>query len=318
MIPKKHNFILLLFLLGSLSVLAQVKIGDNPSQINQNSLLELESSNKVLVLSRLTSLQMNAITPLHGALVYNIDEKCVFMFEGVSWKSLCGKGTAVTTSVIQPTLNNKGDIWVNNSKTRNIVSIWDGTTWIPLNSNPKSGAGNPNTQVNLNPIIGDLYVDETNGDIYIYNGTSWANNTANSKVSAVNGLTLAAGNTIELGGPLIKATTLQTGSTNTLAITGLIKTVDAVANEIVVVDKATGVLKKIEASALLREEEIVLIATEGQNQFSPPYSITNPKQIDVYRNGVRIKFSVVNANTIELEPAAVCYKNDEVRIVQFY
>ena len=317
MVIGKYNFLLLL-LVGSFSVFSQVKIGDNPSVINPNSLLELESSNKVLVLSRLTSAQMNAITPLNGALVYNIDEKCIYMFQGVSWRSLCDNGTSVTTSTTQPTVNNKGDIWINNSTPRNIISLWDGSNWLPINSNPKSGAGDPNSLSTLNPKIGDIYVDETNGDIYIYNGTSWANNTSSNKVSVANGLTIDAANKIELGGALTKATTLATNATNTLAITGLEKTVAVDANEIVVIDKSTGILKKMEASALLREEEIVVTATNGQVQFSPPYPIVNPKQIDVYRNGVRIAFTVVDTTTIELEPEAICYLGDKIRIVQFY
>lgn len=317
MVIGKYNFLLLL-LVGSFSVFSQVKIGDNPSVINPNSLLELESSNKVLVLSRLTSAQMNAITPLNGALVYNIDEKCIYMFQGVSWRSLCDNGTSVTTSTTQPTVNNKGDIWINNSTPRNIISLWDGSNWLPINSNPKSGVGDPNSLSTLNPKIGDIYVDETNGDIYIYNGTSWANNTSSNKVSVANGLTIDAANKIELGGALTKATTLATNATNTLAITGLEKTVAVDANEIVVVDKSTGILKKMEASNLLREEEIVVTATNGQIQFSPPYPIVNPKQIDVYRNGVRIAFTVVDTTTIELEPEAICYLGDKIRIVQFY
>lgn len=317
MVIGKYNFLLLL-LVGSFSVFSQVKIGDNPSVINPNSLLELESSNKVLVLSRLTSAQMNAITPLNGALVYNIDEKCIYMFQGVSWRSLCDNGTSVTTSTTQPTVNNKGDIWINNSTPRNIISLWDGSNWLPINSNPKSGVGDPNSLSTLNPKIGDIYVDETNGDIYIYNGTSWANNTSSNKVSVANGLTIDAANKIELGGALTKATTLTTNATNTLAITGLEKTVAVDANEIVVVDKSTGILKKMEASNLLREEEIVVTATNGQIQFSPPYPIVNPKQIDVYRNGVRIAFTVVDTTTIELEPEAICYLGDKIRIVQFY
>ena len=317
MVIGKYNFLLLL-LVGSFSVFSQVKIGDNPSVINPNSLLELESSNKALVLSRLTSAQINAITPLYGALVYNIDEKCIYMFQGVSWRSLCDNGTSVTTSTTQPTVNNKGDIWINNSTPRNIISLWDGSNWLPINSNPKSGAGDPNSLSTLNPKIGDIYVDETNGDIYIYNGTSWANNTSSNKVSVANGLTIDAANKIELGGALTKATTLATNATNTLAITGLEKTVAVDANEIVVIDKSTGILKKMEASALLREEEIVVTATNGQVQFSPPYPIVNPKQIDVYRNGVRIAFTVVDTTTIELEPEAICYLGDKIRIVQFY
>ena len=313
---KKLVFIILSIV--SLTAFAQVKVGDNPSQIDSNSLLELESSDKVLVLSRLTTVQMEAIQPLYGALVYNIDEKCIFMFEGTSWKSLCSEGTKVTTSTTSPTLNNIGDIWVDNSTSRNVSSVWDGNNWIPLNSNPKSGAGDPSSQSILNPDAGDIYVNESNGDIYTFNGTDWINNTANSTVSVTNGLTKTAGNTIELGGALVKETQIETDATNTLAITGLETDTDVSNNQVVVVDQSTGVLKKMNASSLLREEEIIIVASQGQSQFATPHPITNIKHIDVYRNGVRIKFTAVSSTLVEVEPEAVCYKDDEIRIVQFY
>ena len=84
---------ILLFLILSMSVFGQVKIGNNPSQIDQYSLLELESSNKVFVLSRMSTTEMNAVEPLQGAMVYNLDDKCIYVFQGTSWKSLCNSGS---------------------------------------------------------------------------------------------------------------------------------------------------------------------------------------------------------------------------------
>ena len=78
-----------IFLSLSFFSYSQVKVGSNPNLINQNSLLELESSDKVLVVTRLTNTQMNAITPLNGALVYNTDENCLFQFRNNVWVSLC-------------------------------------------------------------------------------------------------------------------------------------------------------------------------------------------------------------------------------------
>ncbi|TYP71038.1 hypothetical protein, partial [Aquimarina intermedia] len=86
---KFNTTLLLLIFLNLTAAVAQVKIGDNPNQIDANSLLELESSNKVLVLSRVSTTQMNAITPLNGALVYNTDQDCVYQYTGSTWESLC-------------------------------------------------------------------------------------------------------------------------------------------------------------------------------------------------------------------------------------
>ncbi|NNC34364.1 MAG: hypothetical protein HKO09_05780, partial [Croceitalea sp.] len=71
--------------------ISQVKIGDSPQNIDPASVLELESNSKVLVITRVTTNQMNAIDPLRGALVYNTDEGCVFYFNGSSWLNLCAE-----------------------------------------------------------------------------------------------------------------------------------------------------------------------------------------------------------------------------------
>jgi len=70
-------------------VFAQVKIGENPQDIDQNSVLELESTTKTLVVTRITTAQMNAITPLEGAIAYNTDEDCLFQYNNNAWNSLC-------------------------------------------------------------------------------------------------------------------------------------------------------------------------------------------------------------------------------------
>jgi len=86
----------------------------------------------------------------------------------------------------------------------------------------------------------------------------------------------------------------------------------------ITINETTGVLNRTPLSSLVQKEEIVIVANDGQNQFSTPSAITNSQKIDVYRNGVKIDFTVVDANTIELETNVICYQNDEIRIVQFF
>ena len=64
--------------------------------------------------------------------------------------------------------------------------------------------------------------------------------------------------------------------------------------------------------------EALIIAFEGQDEFTTPTLITNPNNVDVYRNGVKIGFNVINTTTIKLESEAICYQNDEIRIVQTF
>lgn len=61
--------------------------------------------------------------------------------------------------------------------------------------------------------------------------------------------------------------------------------------------------------------EVVFLANNGQTVFSPPMLVTQSANINVYRNGAKISFSILNSNTIELESEATCYQDDEVRIL---
>jgi len=78
--------------------LSQVKIGDNPQNIDASSILELESSSRVFIITRVNSSEMNTITPLRGALVYNTDEQCVFYYDGGQWSNLCAEENTTNVS----------------------------------------------------------------------------------------------------------------------------------------------------------------------------------------------------------------------------
>ncbi|MBW8200759.1 hypothetical protein K1F36_13080, partial [Muricauda sp. W52] len=76
-------------LLAINSLTAQVKIGDNPQNLNPASLLELESTSRALVITRVTDAQMSSISPLRGALVYNTDQNCLHYYDGTAWINIC-------------------------------------------------------------------------------------------------------------------------------------------------------------------------------------------------------------------------------------
>ncbi|MEL6917003.1 MAG: hypothetical protein AAFO99_04655, partial [Bacteroidota bacterium] len=71
------------------SVQGQIKIGDNPQNIDPASVLELESDSRVLVITRVNTAQMNAIVPSQGALVYNTDVACIHYYDGNEWINIC-------------------------------------------------------------------------------------------------------------------------------------------------------------------------------------------------------------------------------------
>ena len=81
---------------------AQVKIGDNPQNIDPASLLELESTEQVLVITRVTTAQMEVIAPTNGAMVYNTDEGCLYYYNEQRWLNLCeALGLNITAEAIE-------------------------------------------------------------------------------------------------------------------------------------------------------------------------------------------------------------------------
>lgn len=76
----------------ALETIAQVKIGDNPSTMGASSALELESSSKSLVITRVAS--TNAISsPVNGMIVYDVSANCIKGFENGSWSGCYGATT---------------------------------------------------------------------------------------------------------------------------------------------------------------------------------------------------------------------------------
>jgi hypothetical protein len=94
---KKRYFFLACIFLMQYVAKSQVKIGDNPTQIDSASLLELESTNKGFVLPRVSLVDLGSPFPLSsrlltGTLVYNINPLMkngegagVYLWRGGSW-----------------------------------------------------------------------------------------------------------------------------------------------------------------------------------------------------------------------------------------
>ncbi|MBL8031838.1 MAG: FG-GAP repeat protein, partial [Candidatus Doudnabacteria bacterium] len=83
---------------------AQVKVGDNPTALDPNAVLEMESTTKGMMLPRMTAAQRDAISnPSNSMLIYNSTEGCINIYSvaETKWKSLCGndpKGSAEFTA----------------------------------------------------------------------------------------------------------------------------------------------------------------------------------------------------------------------------
>lgn len=110
---KAIIFFIFFIFLALPPVFGQIKIGDNPQNIDASSVLELESSSKVLVITRVNTLEMEAITPQRGGLVYNTDTECVHYYDGTQWVNLCDAVNFTITN--DPIINGRSTIEITES-----------------------------------------------------------------------------------------------------------------------------------------------------------------------------------------------------------
>lgn len=121
-----------------------------------------------------------------------------------------------------------------------------------------------------------------------------------SSITANNGLAIT-GTTIQLGGPLIKPTTITAGSTNTLAIAGLVS--DPSATYLVSVDNSTGVLTKTALSAILPDS---ITANNGLTKTSNNIQLGGPllanTSVDLATYTLALKSATTYTTGIDILP----------------
>ena len=93
---------IIVFCFGT-TLLSQIKIGDNPSSINRNSVLEMESSNKGLRLPRISLVETINSIPLtefvEGMFIYNVAtlndvSPGIYYCDGSKWIKVTASGNA--------------------------------------------------------------------------------------------------------------------------------------------------------------------------------------------------------------------------------
>lgn len=296
---KNRHFLLVALLVLGMSAIAQNKIGDNPTVIQDGSLLELESLTKGLRLPRIELNDVHAWT-LDGTAVSGM---LVFNETGTAGKGLYYWNTdsvqwvRVVNSAEFKTLLASNTIVLNNSSGNTLTTTVNGVTGQGVN------------------IINSNSLNVSNGQL-----TSTVNGVESSPAvgvltSADNGVVATNGN-VQMGGALTKPTTLSASAANTLAITGL-QDGDLTADSLLVVTPNVGILKKVSSKDLgVNESKTIELATDGQKVFATPLVITDLKKIQVFRNGISVEFTKVDDTHIELEPQSTCYANDEIKIIQ--
>ena len=208
------------------------------------------------------------------------------------------------------------------------LMVWDGTQWeaAQMDYDPTNELAlvdvlddNDRDLQFTTPNTGDQVWNQACSCLQVFDGASWVNfYSSSANLTATNGINIDATNSIKLGGSLVEPTKIDTDATNTLSINGLQQTTNVVGENVLLVDSNSGVITRTTLSNMFQEEvTLTIAANDGQNQFATPLPITEASKVNVYRNGVRIGFTVLNTTILELEPEAVCYAGDEIRIVQF-
>lgn len=142
-----------LLLLGSaVMVNAQLKVGDNPTNIYKSSILELESTRQGLLLPRLVdTVAINALTPPDGMIIYLNSDKSLRLRSNGSWKKIADLSEANSNwslngnSGTDSTLN-----FIGNVDGKPLIMKTNNTERLRINSNGNIGIGTNNPTAKLN------------------------------------------------------------------------------------------------------------------------------------------------------------------------
>ncbi len=139
-----HFGLLVVFgVLTTLPAFGQIKVGGDPTVIQASSILELEATNRGLLLPRMTELQRDSISAdvgfnpsiSHGLVVYNTDDACINFYDSSgsgSWVNMCRVYLPMTdTSTARKRGAINGDVIVDSDC--DCIMILDTTgLWKPL------------------------------------------------------------------------------------------------------------------------------------------------------------------------------------------
>jgi len=172
--------------LGLGLVHAQVKVGDNPTTKNADAMLEIESTNKGLLLPRVALTATTSAAPLSthvaGMAVYNTattgDVTPGYYYnDGAKWVKMgSGIATVSLSSANSPAGTSVGQVVFNTSTNQPTgLVFWDGNKWVPVNqtttivlTSASSPAGTSVGQVVYNTSTSV----EPKGLVY-WDGTKW-------------------------------------------------------------------------------------------------------------------------------------------------
>lgn len=150
---SSKGLLLVALLLGStVMVNAQLKVGDNPTNIQKSSILELESTRQGLLLPRLAdTTAINALTPPDGMIIYLNADNSLRLRSNGSWKKIADLSEASANWSLKG--NSGTDSTVNFMGTvdgKPLIMKTNNTERLRINSNGNVGIGTATPTAKLN------------------------------------------------------------------------------------------------------------------------------------------------------------------------
>jgi hypothetical protein len=257
------NRILLVIVLVATAVgsaFAQIKLGDNPGNLNQNALLELESSSKGLLLPRMTTAQAATMTsPPDGMMIYNTDSACICIRGAGFWHSLCAEGNGKPWGTLGNSNTDPVNNFVGTKDAQSLVFRTNNAEVMRILTNGNIGVGTttPTNKLHIvaatNPLrLEGLQAGAATDEVVTVDATGVARilpmtTIGANSFTANNGLT-KTGSNVQLGGALTAATAINTTATNTLALGNLQQ--GSLATDSVLTTTAGGVIQRMSMAAI--------------------------------------------------------------------
>ena len=148
---KRILFASLLLLTGIFSQ-AQLKVGDNPTNIQKSSILELESSRQGLLLPRLAdTVAINALTPPDGMIIYlNSDNSLRLRSNGI-WKKIASLADAAANWSLKGNSNtDSASNFIGTLDGQPLTLVTNNTARMIVGSNGNVGIGTTTPSAKLN------------------------------------------------------------------------------------------------------------------------------------------------------------------------
>jgi hypothetical protein len=242
------------------SAFAQIKLGDNPGNLNQNALLELESSSKGLLLPRMTTAQAATMTsPPDGMMIYNTDSACICIRGAGFWHSLCAEGNGKPWGTLGNSNTDPVNNFVGTKDAQSLVFRTNNAEVMRILTNGNIGVGTttPTNKLHIvaatNPLrLEGLQAGAATDEVVTVDATGVARilpmtTIGANSFTANNGLT-KTGSNVQLGGALTAATAINTTATNTLAFGNLQE--GTLATDSVLTTTAGGVIQRMSMAAI--------------------------------------------------------------------